>query len=135
MILRKVSSVMIPARLYGGNEVNNRHVVIEESWQWLIGTHITPKCDIVRTKINYQKLSSTTITAVQNVDLHFHLSSYFFLDQANNNCFTFHAMLFCGTGMSKRLTNLPPWSNLQKLLIKFLDMPATTQAEATFKYY
>ncbi len=49
---RMLGSEMLSASLADGTIVNINHIVIEGSSQWIIGRHVTAKCDIIHTNGN-----------------------------------------------------------------------------------
>ena len=101
---------MISARLNDGTSINIRHVVIEESSQWLIGRNISAKYGIIHSSGNYLKLTDHTKLPLKNVDMHSYVPSVIFLKKANNNYSNYQAKLFCATGNILEPTNQLPWS-------------------------
>ena len=72
---RMLGSIMISARLDDGTLIKIRHIVIQESSQWLIGWNLTIKCDIIHSSGNYLKLTDRTEISLKNVDMHSYILS------------------------------------------------------------
>ena len=64
------------------------------------------------------KLKNQKVVQLQNVDMHFYVPSYIFLNETNNSWSNFQVKLFCVTANIGESTNVRPWSELKSIVDK-----------------
>ena len=86
---------MISRKLNDETEI--RHVLVQRSYQNIIGKNAITKFDTIHTYDNYPNFSSQVMVPFQIVKMFAYVHSYIILNQPENKCIKIEANMLCAT--------------------------------------